>query len=245
MQTFYVQLESLRKDAALSQDPTLKHHQNIVEQQIQILRIHLENTVQRIAAAGLLNNVPPTPPLVDVVSLNAPSKDRSEGNDDLGRKRKRTTWPSVAHLPLCLQELGNPVIGAGTYIHIRIGAYMASNILVVNLQRLQPQVHIVPLIGHGTVILLHEALSMSPSLLSKSSSDKGGLATLVCACFWSLVKLGGVRGVTPDGQLVSKAGGIKMKDLLQMEINVMEALQWDILHALKKHPLLDIQSLIM
>jgi len=238
-------LESLRKDTALSQDPTLKHHHNIVEEQIQILRVHLENTVQRIAATGLLNHVPPTPPLVDIVSLNAPNKDRSENIENFGRKRKRTTWPCVEHLPLCLQGLHNSVIGDATYIHIRTGAYMASNILVVNMQRLQPLVHIVPLIGHGTVILFHEALSMSPSLLSKSSSDKGGLAPLVSACFWLLAKLGGVRGVTPDAQLVSMAAGIKMKDLLQMEINVMEALRWDILRPLKKHPLLDIQSLIM
>jgi hypothetical protein len=242
MRSMYREIENLKRHASIFDDPYVSHHQEFLEEQFEILRQHLNDTIQRVGAKVLLDAVPATPPLVDITSLTGSKRER--GSRDAHGKRARHNRNHNGHLPACLQDLCNPAIG-DMYNDIKVGAYMIVNVLVLNIQRLQPRAQMVPLIGHGTVLLLHEAVSMNLSLLSKATSDNGGLATLVCASFWLLAKFGGIRGVTPDASLVSMAAGIKLRDLCVMELEVMEALGWDIIRPLKKHPELDIQSLIM
>lgn len=238
-------------------DTMMKHHQQFLEEQFDILRQTLSDTIQAIGAEAFLDFVPATPPLepdagtVPLIgskrkcAVAPPSRGtRSDGTRLTKRSRQSR---GDARLPLCLQELYNPLIGDDKYVDMKAGAFMTANILVLNLKRLQPRVQVVPMISHGTILVFHEAISLYPSLLSKATSDKGGLATLVCAAFWVLAKFGGVRGVTPDAALVSMAAGIKQSDLKHMEFEIMNALGWDILRPLKRHAHLgvDVHSFIM
>lgn len=250
MRSMYRELVLLKREirvgehSAVDSVSVVEQRQRLLEEQFGLLRQNLNDIIQGIGDDILLDGVPATPPLEDIQVSLVGSKRRGTQECRDGRTKRTRQSAHDAHLPKCLQDLCNPFIG-DVYSSIKVGAYMTANILVLNIQRLQPRAQMVPLISQGTVILLHEAVSLNISLLSKATSAKGGLATLVCASFWVLAKFGGIRGVTPDASLVSLAAGIKAADLKQMEIDVMTALGWDIIRPLKNHPGLDIQSLIM
>lgn len=251
MRSMYRELVLLKREisvgehSAIDSVSVVEQRQRLLEEQFGLLRQNLNDIIQGIGDTILLDGVPATPPLEDIqVSLVGSKRQRGTEECHDGRTKRTRQNAHDAHLPKCLQDLCNPFIG-DVYSRIKVGAYMTANILILNIQRLQPRAQMVPMISQGTVILLHEAVSLNLSLLSKATSEKGGLATLVCASFWVLAKFGGVRGLTPDASLVSLAAGIKVADLKQMEIDVMTALGWDIIRPLKNHPGFDIQSLIM
>ena len=141
-------------------------------------------------------------------------------------------------LPDCLRALSHPTISG--YKNTKISSFMAANIMVMNLQRLQPRAEIVAMISRGAV-LLHEALLCEPGILEKAGKgDAAGLASLTAAAFWIVAKFGGVRSLTPDANLVAMTAGIHADQLFAAEVMVLNALKWDICGALRKHDHLDV-----
>lgn len=275
MQSIYYQIQVLNKQNNSCRDRDDAEGRDTVgelQAQLETLRQSLNDTIQMIGGKSLLDYVPATPPLEDVsngggsgphggVGIGAGAALSPRGGcppGDTRGKRKRVPVSgetsgrrarkrqSDARLPTCLRDLHHPMFDE-SYMETKVGAFMTANIMVMNLQRLQPRAQVVPLISRGTVVLLHEAISLRPSILHKATSDKGGLASLVCASFWLLAKFGGIRGVTPDAALVSLAAGIEKPHVKQMEIEIMNAIGWDIVRALKRHAHLglDVDSLIM
>lgn len=275
MQSIYYEIQVLNKQKNSCRDRDDAEGRDTVgelQAQLETLRQSLNDTIQMIGGKSLLDYVPATPPLEDVsngggsgphggVGIGAGAALSPRGGCppcDTRGKRKRVPVSgetsgrrarkrqSDARLPTCLRDLHHPMFDE-SYMETKVGAFMTANIMVMNLQRLQPRAQVVPLISRGTVVLLHEAISLRPSILHKATSDKGGLASLVCASFWLLAKFGGIRGVTPDAALVSLAAGIEKPHVKQMEIEIMNAIGWDIVRALKRHAHLglDVDSLIM
>jgi len=141
-------------------------------------------------------------------------------------------------LPDCLRALSHPTISG--YKNTKISSFMAANIMVMNLQRLQPRAEIVAMISRGAVLLLHEALLCEPGILEAGKGDAAGLTSLTAAAFWIVAKFGGVRSLTPDANLVAMTAGIRTDQLFAAEVMMLNALKWDICGALRKHDHLDV-----
>ena len=193
---------------------------------------------------------PHTPPLEHVPE---DSEGTGQGSCDLNRKR-RLEDESAYHTPakqvkgrriICSPScigMNHPYLHKNTLFHI----FAAGNILIMNLFKLQPLARVSPMIAQGTVVLLYEASLHSSEVLKKANSENGGLAGLICAAFWLVAKLGGIRDLTPNAQLMSMAAKIQKSDLVYHEKSILEALNWDVLGALRRHEKtgLDVSSLI-
>lgn len=158
------------------------------------------------------------------------------------KRRKTAVVPFVGEkstrmaercLPNCLRNLEHSTIAE--YKRIKISSFMAANIMVMNLQKLQPKAEVVAMVSRGAVLLLHESLVMAPEILDEASKSPNGLTSLTAACFWILAKLGGVRALTPDAALISMTAGIQKAQLFAAEMMIMEALRWDIVSPLRMH----------
>lgn len=193
---------------------------------------------------------PHTPPLEQVPE---DSEGTCKGSCDLNRKR-RLDDESVFHTPArqvkgrriirspsCI-EINHPYLDKNTLFHV----FAAGNILIMNLFKLQPLARVSPMIAQGTVVILYEASRHSPEVLKQAKSENGGLAGLICAAFWLVAKLGGIRDLTPNAQLMSMAAKIEKSHLVYHEKSILEALKWDVLGALRRHENtgLDVSSLI-
>ena len=180
---------------------------------------------------------PTTPPNDDMAADNetiSPKKRRKTSSVASNNRCGSRNSARVAEkcLPDCLQSITHPSIK--DYKNTKIGSFMAANIMVMNLQKLQPKAEVVAMISRGAVLLLHEVLVSEPDVLAK-----GGLANLTAASFWILAKFGGVRALTPDASLMSMCAGIQKSDLFEAEVLILNALNWDVCEALKKHNHLD------
>ena len=174
---------------------------------------------------------------------NAKGKNRAHGtvSESPKKRRKTTALPqknstrvAEKYLPDCLRNLELPSIS--DYKKFKIGSFMAANIMVMNLQKLQPKAEVVAMISRGSVLLLHEALCAAPELLDTSMKNNiGGLASLTAASFWILAKFGGFRALTPDATLMSMAAGVCKEQLFAAEMMIMEALKWDVVAPLRLH----------
>lgn len=188
---------------------------------------------------------PTTPPMDhETNAASCVTSESANGGDENQCNKRRKTLPvrknstRVAEkcLPECLRNLENPYLD--DYKNTKIGSFMAANIMVMNLQKLQPKAEVAAMISRGAVLLLHEALLLKPSIL-EDVEENGGLASLTAAAFWILAKFGGVRMVTPDACLVSMTAGIQKKHLFAAEMLIMDAIRWDIVAALKRHDHVD------
>jgi hypothetical protein len=147
--------------------------------------------------------------------------------------RKNSARVAERCLPDCLRNLEHPTIDE--YTQVKISSFMAANIMVMNLQKLQPKAEVVAMISRGAVLLLHESLLMAPEIFDEASNITNGLMSLTAACFWILAKFGGVRALTPDASLISMTAGIQKAQLFAAEMMIMEALRWDIASPLRRH----------
>jgi hypothetical protein len=193
---------------------------------------------------NVLDHGPTTPPLETEGATSCRATPDSgpyvRGDAATNKRRKkgvqcqkiRSSRRAEKFLPECLRNLAHPSIE--DYTSIKVGSFMAANIMVMNLQKLQPKVEVVATIGRGAVLLLHEALLSSPVILSEQVGN-GGLASLTAGAFWMLAKFGGVREVTPDASLICMAAGIHKKDLYAAELQILDALRWDLVAALTRH----------
>lgn len=147
------------------------------------------------------------------------------------KKRKHQRVENSAEelgLPRCVLEPGS------LDRESKLGAFAAVNVIMLNLWKIQPYVRIAAGVSEGTIILIEEAVSMTPPVLGRITSDKGGLLAFVCAAFWTLAKFSGVRDLTPSLSLMAEACNVEKEHLLEMETTLLNALEWDLCGALRR-----------
>ncbi len=167
----------------------------------------------------------------DIDDISSPNKRRKTAV--VASARKNSARVAEQCLPDCLRNLEHPTIAE--YKRVKISSFMAANIMVINLQKLQPKAEVVAMVSRGAVLLLHESLLMAPEIMDEASKSSNGLMSLTAACFWILAKFGGVRALTPDAALVSMTAGIQKPQLFAAEMMIMEAVGWDIVSPLRRH----------
>mmetsp|Transcript_6129 Transcript_6129/g.12000 ORF Transcript_6129/g.12000 Transcript_6129/m.12000 type:complete len:257 (+) Transcript_6129:467-1237(+) len=178
-----------------------------------------------------------------------PPQDVADGDDGCpkgythsSKQRKRQ------RVQKSVEELGLPecVVAPGSLDReSKLGAFAAVNVIMLNLWKCQPNVRIAPGVSEGTIVLIDAAVSRTPEVLGRITSDKGGLLAFVCAAFWALAKFSGVRDLTPSLSLMAVACNLEKEHLLEMETVLLDALEWDLCGALRRGnaPILSIPSI--
>lgn len=165
-----------------------------------------------------------------------------KGYTQISKQRKRQ------RVQKSVEELGLPecVVAPGSLDReSKLGAFAAVNVIMLNLWKIQPYVRIAAGVSEGTIILIEAAVSRTPEVLGRITSDKGGLLAFVCAAFWALAKFSGVRDLTPSLSLMAEACNVEKEHLLEMETALLDALEWDLCGALRQGnaPILSIPSI--
>jgi len=87
---------------------------------------------------------------------------------------------------------------------------------------------ICPSVSKAALFLLEEAARSSLSLLSRLQNSAPDLLACTAAAFWTSAKLLGVRTSSPNGVLMSQASQVELHSIIDMEILLLETVNWDV-----------------